>query len=69
MDAVKAEIRMSDMFVMGARRVVSPVVFLCLSAGISLGLGAQTLAPVSDLSAPVQDSPASIQPPLSLIHI
>lgn len=51
------------MFVMGARRVVSPVVFFCLSAGISLGLGAQTLAPVSDLSAPVQDSPASIQPP------
>lgn len=54
---------MSKRFAMGARRAVSLVLALLLSASISIGLGAQTLAPVSDLSSPAQESPASIQQP------
>ena len=61
MDAVNAGIRMSKILVMGARWTVTLVLALILSAGLSIGLGAQTLAPVSDLSSPVQDSPASLQ--------
>ncbi len=49
------------MFVMGARRAVSPALAIILSAGLSTGLGAQSLAPVSDLSSTAED--------LSLIHI
>ncbi len=51
------------MFVMSARRAVSPALAIILSAGLSTDLGAQTLAPVSDLSSPAQKSPASLQQP------
>jgi len=51
------------MFVMGARRAVSPALAIILSAGLSTGLGAQSLAPVSDLSSTAEDSPASLQQP------
>lgn len=63
MDAVNAGIRMSERFARGVLRAVSSVLVPVLSASISIGLGAQTLAPVSDLSLPAQKVPASIQQP------